>query len=229
MLRLMSASLEASVRRRYSPVHVAARLAQLDEVLQRAADAGEAVRQSRPRCRPPWRRACGCRRIWQQRLQSAHAQTAGHCWKAWHSRLKQARDGFAALPLEDLHARAEAPHRWLSKPELRRRGPIDAGCSFDRLADLPRGVWLPTLITGAGHVQRRGFVATQAWLQALAAGANCHPPMPTSATRWPRWRQCAASSASWRCRACAATPALAEQVLRTLLWHLDRINDHQPR
>jgi hypothetical protein len=28
---------------------------------------------------------------------------------------------------------------------------------------------------------------------------------------------------------CRDTPALAEQVLRTLLWHLDRINDHQPR
>jgi hypothetical protein len=40
---------------------------------------------------------------------------------------------------------------------------------FDRLADLPRGVWLPTLITGAGHATAR-LVATQAWLQALLLG-----------------------------------------------------------
>jgi MoxR-like ATPase len=108
MLRLMSASLEASVRRRYSTVHVAARLAQLDEVLQRAADACEAVRQ-----RQAALQAALAPRLWmppdlQQRLQSAHGQTLG-ILEALHSRLKQVRDGFAALPLEASTSRTEIP------------------------------------------------------------------------------------------------------------------------
>jgi hypothetical protein len=48
--------------------------------------------------------------------------------------------------------------------------------------------------------------------------------MPRQRRRFARW------SASSACRRCAdGVPALAEQVLRTLLWHLDRIVDLQPR
>ena len=38
MLRIVSSALEDAMRRRWSPVHVAARLAQVDEVMQRAAE-----------------------------------------------------------------------------------------------------------------------------------------------------------------------------------------------
>jgi MoxR-like ATPase len=108
LLRLMSASLEASLRRRYSPVHVAARLAQLDEVLQRAADAGEAVRQ-----RQQALQAALAPRLWMppdlvQRLQGADAQTLA-LLDGLVERLLQARAGFAALPLDDEAASAEAP------------------------------------------------------------------------------------------------------------------------
>jgi MoxR-like ATPase len=94
-------------------VHVAARLAQLDEVLQRAADACEAVRQ-----RQAALQAALAPRLWmppdlQQRLQAAHGQTLA-CWKP-AQRLQQVRAGFAALPLEDATPRPapKPPHRWL--------------------------------------------------------------------------------------------------------------------
>ena len=108
MLRLMSASLEASLRRRYSPVHVAARLTQLDEVLQRATDACEAVQQ-----RQAALQAALAPRLWmppdlQQRLQAAHGQTLS-LLESLRGRLQQARAGFAALPLEETAARTEAP------------------------------------------------------------------------------------------------------------------------
>jgi len=108
MLRLMSATLEASLRRRYSTVHVAARLAQLDEVLQRASLAFEVVGQ-----RQAALQAALAPRLWmppdlQQRLQAAHGQTLA-LLEGLRSRLQQARDGFAALPLEETTARIEAP------------------------------------------------------------------------------------------------------------------------
>jgi uncharacterized protein with von Willebrand factor type A (vWA) domain len=98
---------------------------------------------------------------------------------------------------------------------------------FDRLHDLPRGVWLPTLITGAGHVAAR-LAGAQVWLQALLQGQL--PPATADFGD-------ASATVGLRSvvgeldlpRLCHATPALAEQVVRTLLWHLDRINDHQPR
>lgn len=108
MLRLMSASLEAGLRRRYSSVHVAARLAQLDEVLQRATEACDAVRQ-----RQAALHGALAPRLWmppdlQQRLQAAHGQTLG-LLQGLRSRLLQARAGFAALPLEEPMAEAQAP------------------------------------------------------------------------------------------------------------------------
>jgi MoxR-like ATPase len=109
MLRLMSARLEASLRRRYSPVHVAARLTQLDEVLHRAADAREAVR-----LRQAALQAALTPRLWmppdlQRRLQAAHGQTLTGLQDLC-SRLQQARAGFAALPLDESTANSsEAP------------------------------------------------------------------------------------------------------------------------
>ena len=98
---------------------------------------------------------------------------------------------------------------------------------FDRLHDLPRGVWLQTLITGAGNVAAR-LSGAQVWLQALLqgqlppAGADFGDAPATAGLR-------RAVGELALPRLCRDTPALAEQVVRTLLWHLDRINDHQPR
>jgi uncharacterized protein with von Willebrand factor type A (vWA) domain len=98
---------------------------------------------------------------------------------------------------------------------------------FDQLAPLPRGLWLPTLITSAGTLARR-LADVERWRQALLAGELPSPEADFGD---------AAASAPLRQvvgelglpSLSRATPALMEQVLRTLLWHLDRINDHQPR
>ncbi len=108
LLRLMSATLEASLRRHYSTVHVAARLAQLDEVLQRAAEACEGVQQ-----RQIALQAALAPRLWmppelRQRLQAAHGQTLELLQGLCH-RLQQARAGFEALPLEAATGHTEAP------------------------------------------------------------------------------------------------------------------------
>lgn len=97
---------------------------------------------------------------------------------------------------------------------------------FDRLAPLPRALWRPALITSAGEVgQRLGDL--RRWRDALAGGdlpaadadfgaADATPPL----------RQIAAGLGL--SSLCLDAPAMVEQVLRTLLWHLDRLIDLQP-
>ena len=98
---------------------------------------------------------------------------------------------------------------------------------FDRLHDLPRGVWLQTLITGAGNVAAR-LSGAQVWLQALLQGQL--PPATADFGDAPATAGLRRAVGELALpRLCRDTPALAEQVVRTLLWHLDRINDHQPR
>ena len=98
---------------------------------------------------------------------------------------------------------------------------------YHRLAGLPRTVWLPALITSAGERQAR-LVDTGRWIACLHAGelppneAHFGDPAATAPLR--------STVAELGLPALSrGTPALAEQVLRTLLWHLDRINSLQPR
>ncbi len=108
MLRLASARLQAQRRRRYSPVHVAARLAQLDEVIDRAMAARSDVQgrlQELQRALAP--------RLWfppalAGRLQGAHAQTLA-VLDGLLQRLADCRDGFAALPLAEPDGADEPP------------------------------------------------------------------------------------------------------------------------
>ena len=107
MLRMFSATLEAKQRRRFSSVHVAARLAQVDEVIERtqadrapvqaALEALQARLVDRlwlpPELAQAW---CG-----------AHAQTLAALDQCL-ARLQHCRAGFAALPLEALTGPAEA-------------------------------------------------------------------------------------------------------------------------
>ena len=98
---------------------------------------------------------------------------------------------------------------------------------YDRLQALPRELWLPGLVCSAGERARRLDDGAR-WLAALLAGelppADAHfgDPPATQPLRQ-------AVGELGLPSLCRATPALAEQVLRTLLWHLDRIVDHQPR
>ena len=97
---------------------------------------------------------------------------------------------------------------------------------FDRLQALPRTVWLPSLVTSIGSPGRR-LDDTAAWLAALGRGEL----PPADADFGDR-----AASAPLRTAVgelglpalSRATPALAEHVLRTVLWHLDRIVGLQP-
>lgn len=106
-LRIVSRTLEESMKRRFSPVHVAARLDQIDALTaplqarrEALAQAAEALAQAlAPRLwLPP---ALGLR--WQ----AAHAQALA-LLDGLLARCAAARAGFAALPL-DPAARAEAP------------------------------------------------------------------------------------------------------------------------
>jgi uncharacterized protein with von Willebrand factor type A (vWA) domain len=105
-----------------------------------------------------------------------------------------------------------------------------AGCfdaPYERLRALPRGVWLPALTAAVGERGAR-LEHTRDWLEALAAGvlpaADAHfgDPAAHAPLR-------AAVGELGLPALTRGLPALAEQVLRTLLWHLDRIVDLQPR
>ena len=98
---------------------------------------------------------------------------------------------------------------------------------YDRLQALPRALWLPTLVNSSGERGRR-LADAAVWLCALVDGLL--PPVEADfgdAAATPPLRQ--ALAALGLPALSRQTPALAEQVLRTALWHLDRIADHQPR
>ncbi len=103
----------------------------------------------------------------------------------------------------------------------------DFDAPYDQLDSLPRPVWLPVLITAAGTREQR-LTHGRHWLEALQTGvlpttqADFGEPDASSALRAIVGELGLPSLAR-------GVPTLAEQVLRTLLWHLDRIPDLQPR
>jgi uncharacterized protein with von Willebrand factor type A (vWA) domain len=103
--------------------------------------------------------------------------------------------------------------------------PLDA--PFDRLEALPRELWLPGLITSVGNAARR-LADVQTWLAALEAG-ELPPPQAHFGDARALAPMREAVGALALPALCAGTPALAQQVMRTVLWHLDRIADMQPR
>jgi MoxR-like ATPase len=100
MLRMVSAQLEAQLQRRYSPVHVAARLAQLDELLDHARAAHAAAAAEARRLD-----AALAGRLWlppglATRMRGALAHTAA-VLAALCARLEHTRGGFAGLPVDE--------------------------------------------------------------------------------------------------------------------------------
>lgn len=100
MLRIVSRSLEAQVRRRWSSVHVAARLAQVD-----ALRADAAAEQAQAEAALADLQATLAGRVWvppplAARWTGAHAHTAA-VRRALLQRLDAVRDGFASLPVDD--------------------------------------------------------------------------------------------------------------------------------
>ena len=98
---------------------------------------------------------------------------------------------------------------------------------YHRLADLPRSLWLPALINSAGHSASR-LADLPRWREALARGAL--PPADADfgdpAAVGPLRRACGELGLP---ALCEGAPAMAEQLLRTMLWQLDRLIDLQPR
>ena len=98
---------------------------------------------------------------------------------------------------------------------------------YDRLAALPRTLWLHGVVTSAGQPAARLADAAH-WLRALEQGE-----LPDAAADFGDPPACAplrrAVGELGLPGLARGSPALAEQVMRTLLWHLDRIVDHQPR
>ncbi len=100
LLRLASSTLEELSRRRFSPVHVAARLAQVDEVLARVAAARQPVAQALQTLQQAL-----AGRLWlppdlAARWCGAHRQTLDTL-DAATQRLQAVREGFAALPVDE--------------------------------------------------------------------------------------------------------------------------------
>ncbi|MDH5540906.1 MAG: AAA family ATPase [Rhizobacter sp.] len=107
MQRMMSTSLEAHLRRRYSRVHVDARLAQVDEVLGRAREHHAAI-AAQARSLSEGLRA----RLWlpaelAQALTQAKQDTLA-LLQALQARLQATRAGFADLPVDSAKA-GDAP------------------------------------------------------------------------------------------------------------------------
>ena len=104
---------------------------------------------------------------------------------------------------------------------------------YHRLADLPRTLWLPGLISHTGampdpdHSGQR-LADLQTWRSALAQGrlpdasADFGDPQALAALR-------EAAGTLGLAALCRGADAMAQQLLRTLLWHLDRLIDLQPR
>jgi uncharacterized protein with von Willebrand factor type A (vWA) domain len=102
--------------------------------------------------------------------------------------------------------------------------PLDA--PYDRTAALPRALWLPGLINSVGEPGRRLADLARA-LAALNVGEL--PPLDADFGDPDALRPLRHVVGELGLAAmCRGTPALAEQVLRTMLWHLDRLVDRQP-
>jgi uncharacterized protein with von Willebrand factor type A (vWA) domain len=109
-------------------------------------------------------------------------------------------------------------------PSAEAVGPFDR--PYDALAVLPRPVWMPTLVAATGSREQR-LADSAAWMRSLGEGrlpdvdADFGDRQATPALR----RIVGELGLPALCR---GVGTLAEQVLRTLLWHLDHLLDLQP-
>jgi len=103
---------------------------------------------------------------------------------------------------------------------------------YPALAGLPRTLWLPLLVSQTGpagaDTAAQRLADGQRWRAALAAGTLPPPEADFGdpAALAPLREAIGALGLPALCR---GADAMAEQLLRTLLWHLDRLIDLQPR
>jgi uncharacterized protein with von Willebrand factor type A (vWA) domain len=103
---------------------------------------------------------------------------------------------------------------------------LDPDAPYRLLDALPRTLWLPAVINSVGHPAAR-LADLAVWREALQAGRLPGPGTDFSdAAALHPLRE--AVGALGLPALVQRAPALAEQVLRTLLWHLDRLIDRPP-
>ena len=98
---------------------------------------------------------------------------------------------------------------------------------YDRLAHLPRPVWLHALVSAVGNREQRLDHARE-WLRALQTGRLPEPGFDFGDARAAGALRTVAGELGLHGLA-QGVQTLAEQVVRTMLWHLDRLVDLQPR
>jgi uncharacterized protein with von Willebrand factor type A (vWA) domain len=103
---------------------------------------------------------------------------------------------------------------------------IDPDHPWHRLEPLPRALWLGALVTSVGPAARR-LADVQRWRTALEQGRlpDADADFGDRDALEPLRR---AAGEIGLPALCEGTPPMMEQVMRTLLWHLDRIVDLQP-
>jgi uncharacterized protein with von Willebrand factor type A (vWA) domain len=97
---------------------------------------------------------------------------------------------------------------------------------YHHLDALPRGLWLPSLVTAAGHTEHR-LSQLPAWRAALLRGELPDAGLDFGDAAAVRPLRAAIGELGLPAL-CRDTPAFTDQVLRTMLWHLDRLIDLQP-
>ena len=102
----------------------------------------------------------------------------------------------------------------------------DLDAPYDRLQALPRELWLGGLITSVGDTAMR-LADLRAWLDALPQGRLPGAEHDFGDPRALQPMRGAIGELGLPAL-CQGIPSLAWQMLRTLLWHLDRIVDAQP-
>ena len=105
--------------------------------------------------------------------------------------------------------------------------PDNIDTPYDQLEHLPRGLWLPALITSIGDRALR-LSDGAVWLQALTDG-RLPPPEADFGDAPATLPMRDAVGELGLPPLCQGTPALAEQVLRAMFWHLDRVAGQQPQ
>lgn len=101
-----------------------------------------------------------------------------------------------------------------------------ADAPYDRLEALPRGLWLWNVVAAAGDIRAR-LHSSAGWMHALQEGQ-----VPSASEAFGEPDAC--TSLRQICgelalpAMCHQAPALAEQVLRSVLWHLDSLIDRPP-
>jgi uncharacterized protein with von Willebrand factor type A (vWA) domain len=105
-----------------------------------------------------------------------------------------------------------------------------ANAPYHHVADLQRELWLPALVCSSGPTAQR-LQDLAAWEAALLAGQ-----LPNAACHWGDPAACIPLRHVYAdlglCELTQGSPAMTRQVLRTMLWHLDRLidrSDLEPR